>query len=189
MPATYDSNILDTSMRRLPNCTLVRGVIVLELCQADRRHVDLVHRPLLHASELGLSDSGSDEGCHEMWVSCSTVALADERTCPLSLMAPSSLGGVLERGGFPAAHLVQDLRLVLIRVARGLDGPRGVGHQIMNYRNEALTLCGMLVGVQDDGSLSQGAQIAHDLGVCTLPQLDLARDRLFQLEVGHSAMG
>jgi hypothetical protein len=40
----------------------------MELCQADRRRVDLVHRPLLHASELGLSDSGNDQGCHEMWV-------------------------------------------------------------------------------------------------------------------------
>src|SRR3954454_9030115 len=100
MPATYDSNILDTSMRRLPNCTLVRGVIVLELCQADRRHVDLVHRPLLHASELGLSDSGSDEGCHEMWVSCSTVALADERTCPLSLTAPPHWAAFLSAAVF-----------------------------------------------------------------------------------------
>ena len=92
-----------------------------------------------------------------------------------TLKALSSLGGVLERSGFRAARLVQDLRLVLIRIARGLDGPRGVGHQITNDRNEALTLCGMLVGVQDDGGFPQGAQIAHDLNIRALTQFALAR--------------
>ena len=47
----------------------------------------------------------------------------------------------------------------------------------------------MLVGVQDDGGFSQGAQVADDLGVGTLPQLVLARDRLLEVEVGHAAMG
>src|SRR4051794_39619971 len=111
------------------------------------------------------------------------------REWPKPLKAFSSLGGVLERSGFLAARPVQGLRLVLVCVARGLDGSLGVGHQLADYRNEALTLSRMLVGVQDQGGLSQGAQIAHDLRICTLPQLDLARDRLFQLEVGHSAMG
>ena len=38
-----------------------------------------------------------------------------------------SLGGVLEHGGCPTAHLVQDLRLVLIRIAREVplrNGPK-----------------------------------------------------------------
>src|SRR5215218_9236972 len=137
----------------------------------------------------GCRTAGTTRAAMKCGLWCSTVALADERTCPLSLTAPSSLDGVLERGGFPAARLVQDLRLVLIRIARGLDGPRGVGHQITDNRNEALTLCGMLVGVQDDGGFPQGAQIAHDLRIRALTQFALARDRLFQLEVGHSAMG
>src|SRR3954464_1141336 len=41
--------------------------------------------------------------------------------------ALSSLGGVLEHGGCPTAHLVQDLRLVLIRIAREVplrNGPK-----------------------------------------------------------------
>ena len=67
---------------------------------------------------------------------------------------PPSLGGVLERGGFLAARLVEDLRLVLIRIARGLDGPLGIGHQLADDRDEALTLSRMLVGVQDEGGLS-----------------------------------
>ena len=41
---------------------------------------------------------------------------------------PPSLGGVLERGGFLTARLVQGLCLVLIRIARGLDGPLGISH-------------------------------------------------------------
>jgi hypothetical protein len=53
--------------------------------------------------------------------------------------SPSSLGGVLEPGGFLAARLVQDLRLVLIRIARGLDGPLRVGYQLTDNRYEALT--------------------------------------------------
>ena len=46
----------------------------------------------------------------------------------------------------------------------------------------------MLVGVQDQSGLSQGAQIAHDLGIGALPQLTVLRDRLFEFEVGHTAM-
>src|SRR3954454_2303602 len=106
-----------------------------------------------------------------------------------TLKAFPSLGGVLERGGFLAARLVEDLRLVLIRVARGLDGSLGVSHQLADHYNEALTLSRMLVGVQDQGGLSQGAQIAHDLGIGALPQLGLARDRLFEFEGGDAAVG
>src|SRR5215212_5368026 len=47
----------------------------------------------------------------------------------------------------------------------------------------------MLVGVQDDGGLSQGAQIAHHLGIGVLPQLAVLRDRLFEFKVSHAAVG
>src|SRR5215210_8708853 len=116
-------------------------------------------------------------------------SLADERTRPLSLTATSSLGGILERGGFLAARLVQDLGLVLIRIARGLDGPLGVGYELTDNRHKALTFSRMLVGVQDQGGLSQGAQVAHDMNIRALAQLDLARDRLLEFEVGHAAVG
>src|SRR3954467_8880003 len=53
--------------------------------------------------------------------------------------ALSSLGGVLEHGGCPMAHRVQDLRLVLICIARGLDRSRGVSHQLADNRSKALT--------------------------------------------------
>ena len=55
-------------------------------------------------------------------------------------------------------------------------------------RNKSLTLSRVLVGVQDQGGLSQGAQIAHDLGIGALAQLAVLRDRLFEVEVGHAAM-
>src|SRR3954452_23944369 len=61
--------------------------------------------------------------------------------------ALSSLGGVLEHGGCPTAHLVQDLRLVLIRIARGLDRSRGVSYQLADDRNKALTFGRMPVGL------------------------------------------
>src|SRR4051794_27820883 len=103
--------------------------------------------------------------------------------------ALSSLGGVLEHGGCPMAHRVQDLRLVLIRIARGLDRSRGVSHQLADDRNKALTFGRMPVGLQDKGGFAQRAQIAHDLGIRALAQPVLTRDRRFEVEVGHAAMG
>src|SRR3954466_7389895 len=103
--------------------------------------------------------------------------------------ALSSLGGVLEHGGCPTAHRVQDLRLVLIRIARGLDRSRGVSHQLADDRNKALTFGRMPAGLQDEGGFAQRAQIAHDLGIRALAQPVLTRDRRFEVEVGHAAMG
>jgi hypothetical protein len=51
----------------------------------------------------------------------------------------------------------------------------GVGHQITDNRNDALTLRGMLVRAQDDGGFPQGAQIAHDLNIRALTPFALAR--------------
>src|SRR5215212_9532412 len=117
-----------------------------------------------------------------------TAALADERTCSLSLTARSSLGGVLERGGFLAARLVQELRFVLIRVTRGLDGSLGIGHELTDDRHEALTFSRMLVGVQDHGGFPQGAQITYDLDIGGPAELGLLQDRFFELGISNLAV-
>src|SRR5829696_1449401 len=104
------------------------------------------------------------------------------------LQSLPSLGGVLKRSGFAAACFVQGLRLILIRIARGLDRTRGIGHQLADDGNQPLTLSRVLVGVQDDGGFPQGAQVAHDLGIGALAQLAVLRNRLFEFKVGHTAM-
>src|SRR5215207_10886227 len=128
----------------------------------------------------GCRSAGTARFTMEVRLLRSTVALAGKRSRPLSLTAAFLPSGVLERGGVRAAHLVQDLRLVLICIARSLDRPLGVVHQLTHNRNKSLTFGGMLVGVQDQGGLSQGAQVAHDLGIGALPQLAFLRDRLFE---------
>src|SRR4051794_20111833 len=84
------------------------------------------------------------------WSGRIAISARDHRIVRRRGSAPHSrcsLGWVLERGGVRAARLVQGLRLVLIRVARGLDRPLGVGRQLADDRDEAPTLSPMLVGV------------------------------------------